>query len=420
MKKLYYKLLFFTLLCINSFYAQNQDFELYSQHNGSYNFKMIGNTMNVGENTFPLTCEALTASSASLDLEEDQEVVAAYLYWSGSGDIENPDYYTAELNGTEFQAEVEFNILASATGFSNLPAFGGFANVSEFVLQNGNIEYEFSGVDITQDLVNLPDICTAQFNHLGWAIVIIYEDESLDPVQLNVYNGYDFVGTGSPEIEFELDNLNVTETTDSSIGFIAWEGDDFIAVDETLQVNDVILGNPPLNPPNNIFNNTNSWTGSDELWNMDLDFFELDDDILEIGDTSIDVKITSGQDGVILHNFVTRISTELPDATVEIAQINDEAVCDNKDLNIDFEVLNANATSTLPSNVPISFFVLNEDDDEILLTTEFTTNSIDVGGSLNLNTIVTIPDDVPLSTQIIVRVNDDGDGNNPINESNLE
>jgi len=60
--------------------AQEQDFELYNQFNGSYDFVMIGNTMNVNENTFPFSCNVLSESSASLNLAPSQEVVGAYLY----------------------------------------------------------------------------------------------------------------------------------------------------------------------------------------------------------------------------------------------------------------------------------------------------------------------------------------------------
>lgn len=61
-------LLFFA--CWNIF-SQEQDFELYAQFNGSYDFLMIGNTMNTSENTFPATCQVLTESSATLNLEPD-------------------------------------------------------------------------------------------------------------------------------------------------------------------------------------------------------------------------------------------------------------------------------------------------------------------------------------------------------------
>ena len=59
----------------------------------------------------------------------------------------------------------------------------------------------------------------------------------------------------------------------AKIGFTAWEGDSNLAVNETLRVNGNIISNPPLNPEENAFNGTNSFTGSSQLYNMDLDFY---------------------------------------------------------------------------------------------------------------------------------------------------
>jgi hypothetical protein len=60
------------------------------------------------------------------------------------------------------------------------------------------------------------------------------------------------------EINITLNSLNVIDNEDARIGFVAWEGDQFISVNETLRVNGNPLSNPPLNPVNNAFNGTNS------------------------------------------------------------------------------------------------------------------------------------------------------------------
>jgi hypothetical protein len=54
---------------------------------------------------------------------------------------------------------------------------------------------------------------------------------------------------------------------------------------KTLRVNGNPLSNPPLNPVNNAFNGTNSFTGSNTLYNMDLDVYNIQNNI-KIGDTS--------------------------------------------------------------------------------------------------------------------------------------
>jgi hypothetical protein len=95
-----------------------------------------------------------------------------------------------------------------------------------------------------------------------------------------------------------LNSLNVIDE-DARIGFVAWEGDQFISVNETLRVNGNPLSNPPLNPVNNAFNGTNSLS-SNTLYNMDLDVYNIQNNI-KIGDTSAKIQLTSGQDFVMIN-----------------------------------------------------------------------------------------------------------------------
>ena len=55
----------------------------------------------------------------------------------------------------------------------------------------------------------------------------------------------------------------------------------------------ILVDDPPLNPGNNQFNGTNSYTGSTSLWNMDLDVYDLEGlyDI-GVGDTDIEIEVT--------------------------------------------------------------------------------------------------------------------------------
>lgn len=72
-----------TVLTFVSLITSAQKVSLYKQFYGSFDYTMMGNTMNVNPNGDPYSCEILTSSSATLNIREDQEVVAAYLYWSG-------------------------------------------------------------------------------------------------------------------------------------------------------------------------------------------------------------------------------------------------------------------------------------------------------------------------------------------------
>ena len=44
-------------------------------------------------------------------------------------------------------------------------------------------------------------------------------------------------------------------------------------------INGNLIANPPLNPENNAFNGTNSFTGASDLYNMDLDVYNIQNNI---------------------------------------------------------------------------------------------------------------------------------------------
>ena len=99
--------------------------------------------------------------------------------------------------------------------------------------------------------------CSTGTNFAGWALVVIYEDLSLPLNQINIYDGLETVPDA---ITINLDNLNVLDVEGAKIGFIAWEGDVSLSVNESLRMNGYLLSNPPLNPSTNAFNGTNSFT----------------------------------------------------------------------------------------------------------------------------------------------------------------
>ena len=84
------------LFLISPLYVSAQDISLSEQFNGQYDFTAIGNTLNTGPNS----CNILTQSSADLTLTGNQDLVAARLYWAGSGGgLTNPADNNVTLNG---------------------------------------------------------------------------------------------------------------------------------------------------------------------------------------------------------------------------------------------------------------------------------------------------------------------------------
>ncbi|WP_425075198.1 gliding motility-associated C-terminal domain-containing protein [Psychroserpens sp. S379A] len=372
-----------------------QDVELFQQFNGRYDYTAIGNTLNLEENEVATTCDILTTSSAALNLDTNQNIVAAYLYWAGSGSGD----YDIEVNGISVSAERTFTTPPLGFGFFY---FGAFADITNIVQAEGNTIYTISEFDISN---TIQDYCDASINFGGWAITVIYEDNSLPLNQLNVYDGFQKV----PEtITITLDNLNVLDNEGAKIGFIAWEGDAGLAVNEQLSINGNIIGNPPLNPINNAFNGTNSFTNSSDLYNMDIDVYNIENNI-SIGDNSATIQLTSNSDVVVINNIITVLNSQLPDASIGLNSFITE--CNNRIIDVDYSVFNTDSTDPLPANTPIAFYA-----DGILVGQSATTNVIDINDFENGNISLIIPEFIDNSFELTLVVDDNGSGNGIVNE----
>lgn len=389
-------LLIVTFLGWNSVSAQ--DISLYQQFNGRYDFTFIGNTLNPWENNLTLDCYINTSASATLALNPDDVIEKAFLYWAGSGDGD----FNIKLNDIDITPDRTFNLTQSSSG---LIFFSAFKDITDQVLATGNGEYTLSDLDLN---AVIPDYCTNRTNFAGWAIVVVYKNDNLPLNQLNVYDGLDYVSLGHTELIINLDNLNVIDNEDAKIGFVAWEGDVNLDFGESLSVNGTIISNPPLNPATNAFNGTNSITGSNELYNMDLDIYGIQNNI-DIGDTTAEIKLTSDRDFVMVNAVVTKLNSQLPDATIVIGNIDKQ--CNSRVITVDYTVYNVNATDPLPHSTPVAVYANGQ-----LIGQALTQTNIPIGGSENLQITLTIPDSFPLDFTLKFVVDDNGTGAGIVNE----
>lgn len=403
MQKQYFLFLFVLLSTI----AQAQQIGQFLQFNGRYNYTGLGNTLNLIENGGNTECTILTESSASLSLDPSQTVVAAVLYWAGSGDGD----FNIALNGTPVTSSRNFSYnFLGATGFE-YTYFAAYANVTSIINANGPGSYTLSELDLNEAIQPFCGINSGNATNFGgWALYVIYEDPALPLNQIILFDGLEAVTANNPEVNILLENLNVLDAAGAKIGFLAWEGDSGIAVNETLSINGNILSNEPLNPPNNQFNGTNSFTGSDQLFNMDLDFYSIENNI-NPGDTTAAIQVTSGQDLVLINNVITVLNVELPDATIVIDDAFGADTCGDRDITVDYTVFNINSTGELPANVPISFYA-----DGTFLGQATTTTVLPIGGSESGTIDLTIPAGVSPDFLLIASVDDSGGGVSTVNE----
>jgi len=387
--------IFFSCFC-----AFSQPIKLFKQYTGRYDFFMIGNTMNTVPNGANTPCTILTQSSAMLNLNANANIQAAFLYWSGSGTLAQADL-NVQLNGTPITAQRTFTTI----GPTGLEFFGAFADVTNFVKATGNVTYTLSDLDLTNVI---PPYCSTGSNYAGWSIVLVYEDASLPNRVVSVYEGFQIVDHTGQTASIALNGLNVTNVNNAKVGFLVWEGDDNIAVAEELMINGNIVSNPPLNPANNVFNSTNTYTNAANLWNMDIDYFNVGS-FISLGDTSMTVQIKTGQDLIIVNNILVALSSLFADATISIDKI--DVKCDSREIKVNYTVYNINGTTSLVKNVPIVFYA-----DDVLVGKSSTKSDIATNGSETGTITLTIPESVSDNFTLVASVDDDGDKNSTIVE----
>ena len=373
---------------------------MFTQINGRYDFTFIGNTMGPDENSFQYPTFLYTQSSATLNLGPNDRIERAYLYWAGSGEGDTD----VKLNGVDMTPDILSTVVGTS---SNLTYFSAFKDITSFVQTTGNGIYTLSEFDLNS-------LVTSYYNNAtqfaGWAILVVYENPALTLNQINIYQGLEALSPNPAlgiidYMTIQLNNLYLISNTGAKIGFIAWEGDRFIQESERLSfsANSVtnVLSNP-LNPSNNAFNGTNTETNATNLYNMDLDVYSIENYIVP-GTTSATVSLQSGQDYVMLNTVVTKLNSQLPDATIVLE--NPSSTCNSREVTVDFTVSNLNSTEILQANTPITFYAGTQ-----AIATTYTQNIIPIGGSENGTITLTIPSTIPLNFTLIANVDDTGNG----------
>ena len=353
--------------------------------------------MNVAENNSIFDFVTGTESTVNLSLNASDVIEKAYLYWAGSGDGD----FEVDLNSVTIAPDrtFSFNRIFNDIEYTY---FSGFKDITTQVTATGNGSYTLSNLDISPfEELHLQ----RRTNFAGWAILIIYKNNNLPLNQINVYDGLQGV---PDELSITLNNLNVINNNNSEVGFIAWEGDSLLATEE-FRINGNLLSSP-LNPTNNVFNGTNTITGATNLYNVDLDIYNIQDNIA-VGDTSAEITLSSFQDFVMINTVVTKLNSQLPDATIVIDAI--EKTCDSNTIVANYTIYNLNSTNPLPANTPFSVYI-----DGQLLQTLTTPTEIQIGSSLAGQISLVVPESISLNFELKFVVDDIGDGTGIVVELN--
>lgn len=378
-----------TLLFSENSFSQNVS--LYDQFFGRYDFTLIGNTLNPDQNYLEYPTYMYTRSSANLQLNSGDQLEKAYLYWAGSGTGD----FNVKLNDVDITAQRTF--ATTGTAF-NLDYFSAFYDITEQVRNTGNGTYTLSDLDLNSLVDQYNDNAT---NFGGWAILVVYKNNTLPLNVVNIYDGLERISPNFPVVstlEITLNNLNVIDNIGSKIGFIAWEGDQNIAQSESLFINNSLIDAPPLNPATNAFNGTSTEANSNTLYNMDLDVYNVQNNI-HVGDTLVKIRLTSAQDYVMIGTIITKLNNMLPDATASIDNVQLE--CNSRIVPINYTVYNLISTNQLAAGTKVHIYA-----DDVLVGTNQTSVVLQIGESESFSQTITIPDSVPLNFTLRIVVDE--------------
>ena len=272
----------------------------YTRLHGFIDYTTTGGTLRTQPNSIN-ACSVTGSSTATLSgIPAGGSVLAAYLYWAGSGStVDNQ----ITLDGSPLTADRTFTSRFVLSP-NNYDFFGGFKDVTAAVQAKRNGNYTFSG--LTVDTTG--QYCASQAVIDGWSLIVIYEDSSVSGKTLVVYDGFDLERNNATS--YLLSGIHAVAPTEAKTSFLLWEGDESLGgIQELLRFNGTNLSDA-LNPVNNVYNGSINTLGVTTAYGVDLDTFDVSS-LVSDGDTSASNTVSVGPDLVILNAVVLEAKTDI-------------------------------------------------------------------------------------------------------------
>src|SRR5262245_14762744 len=192
-------------------FAQAAPITRFSRFVGNVNFVATGGSLRNNANN---ACNVANNSTAAVaGIPAGSTILAAYLYWGGSGSLDA----NVTFAGSAIAASRTFTT-TFVNGGTNFPYFGGFANVTALVAGNGN--FTFAGLTVNTGSPH----CDSSAVVAGWGLVVIYQ-RAAEPLRaINVFDGLQFFRGSS--LTLTPDGFRIpTSGIDGRLAIISWEGD---------------------------------------------------------------------------------------------------------------------------------------------------------------------------------------------------
>ncbi|WP_420126482.1 hypothetical protein [Longimicrobium sp.] len=297
--------------------AEAQVLSLYRQHEGPYDYMVTGNSFRTsGNNDSP--CDVATTADASLTLPTGATVVAAYLFWGGSGE-------TADNSVSFRRPGTDTNITGDGTPFrdfydngNDLWYFGAYKDVT--TLMTGNGTYGVGNLTVDTDLpYGDPNSanCTPQAVAKGWALFVIYQQTNLPIKRIQLRHGLRAFRRATEQVA--LNGFLGANNPSAKVTFLLYEGDPDIAGSGAYPEQLLFNGTPftdAINSTTNPFNSTVNTPspGRTNVYGLDIDTYDASS-YFTARAREADVQLTAGDDMVVLQLIVTALNVSLVDVT---------------------------------------------------------------------------------------------------------
>jgi len=184
----------------------------------------------------------VVSSISTLDLPAGATVTNASLYWSGLSSSGNPAVegalkLTDPAGGTSSIVAQRVDHVDMSQGL----AYQSYADVTALVQAGG------AGAWIASEA----EVNTASGSYAGWSLVVVYDDPTLSPGRVAIFDGLQKVGDTS--VTFEVAGV---ANTSAEVGMVVWEGDAGIVGDGVVLDSVTLTRAHAGADPNNSFDST--------------------------------------------------------------------------------------------------------------------------------------------------------------------
>jgi uncharacterized repeat protein (TIGR01451 family) len=294
--------------------AQATPITRYTRFTGQYNYVATGGSLRSSATD---ACALVGSNTGSLSgIPAGANIVAAYLYWGGSGTTADTSVTFNGSTVTAGGANVFDEIITDGSGREY---FGGVADVTGMVSGNGS--YSFSGLTVD----NGGSYCSTATVVAGWSLVVVYGATSEPLRAINIFHGLQTFLASS--ISLVPDGFRIPSTgINGKFTAITWEGDPGNSgtsgtFSESLRFNGTTLddGIVPAGsvPTVQQFDGTisNFGVGTDTSYGVDVDTYNISSLLLP-GQTTATTAYSAGADRVLLTAQIVSVTSE---PTVDLA-----------------------------------------------------------------------------------------------------